>query len=84
MTEIERMQAFSYLDGAAAGLKEARNDVIKELEKIKAEIQAEQITDGQVYNGEYFSDDALNINYGISICLDILDKYISELKGENK
>lgn len=28
--------------------------MIKELEKIKKEIQAEQITDGQVYNGEYF------------------------------
>ena len=38
MTEFERMQAFSYLDGAADGLKEARNDVIEELEKIRNEI----------------------------------------------
>ena len=80
MTEIERMQAFSYLDGAADGLKEARNDVIEELEKIKAEIETYRnclipyVNDENDYcKGRIFSYDVASA---------LLEKHIGELKGE--
>lgn len=77
MTEIERMQAYSYLDGAAAGLKEARNDVIEELEKINNKI------DSYYYTND---PDELEIQYNLALA-DIqlyINKRISELKGENE
>ena len=72
MTEFERMQTFSYLDGVADGLNESRKDIVEELEKIKAEIMSignwREIT--EVSNG-----------YVVE-CLNIVDKHIAELKGE--
>ena len=47
------------------------------LEDIKAEIASNLITHGQVIEGEYFSDDAENINYGLKKALEIIDKHIS-------
>ena len=44
MTEINRIQAFRYLDGVADGLNESRKDIIAELEDIKAEIEAVELS----------------------------------------
>ena len=43
----------------------------EELEKIKTEI-------GEAY--PYF--DSADVHWGFNICIDIIDKHISELKGE--
>lgn len=45
--------------------------LVTELEKIKAEI-------GEAY--PYF--DSADVHWGFNICRDIIDKHISELKGE--
>ena len=75
MTEIERMQAFSYLDGAADGLKEARNDVIEELENIWEKIRA--LPD---INPDYPMDRQIHISrYEVQ---NIIYERLSELKGE--
>ena len=73
MTEIERMQAFSYLDGAADGLKEARNDVIEELEKIRKEIKIHRDEWLKGQDAEWYTYDR---------CLVIIENHISKLKGE--
>ena len=49
----------------------------KVIEDIKAEIKSQLITHGQVIEGEYFPDDAENINYGLNTALEIIDKHIS-------
>lgn len=55
--------------------KEAREFAIAELEKIKAEIIAcTQQEEGEV---------PACINYGIKLSTEIVEKHISELKGEN-
>ena len=72
MTDFERMQAFSYLDGAADGLKEARNDVIEELEEINAEIDALY----EVYNSHFKERLVIKTD-----AMQILDNHITELKG---
>ena len=74
MTEIERMQAFSYLDGAADGLKEARNDVIEELRKLWL----------QIYNIDELDHDFEGFYHCQNEALELINKRIEELKGENK
>ena len=52
------------------------NDVVEELEKIKAE--AEELIE------HCDSDYEFEERYGIKLVVGILDNHISELKGENK
>ena len=75
MTEFERMQAFSYLDGVADGLKESRNDVIEELEKIREEIKANRDEWIKGQDAEWHTYDR---------CIHIIDNHIEELKGEQE
>ena len=78
MTNFERMQVFSYLDGAADGLKEARNDIIEELEKIKEEVEELGCLRDNPYNNE--------TEYSVSTeeLRELINKHIKELKGEQK
>ena len=46
------------------------------IEDIKAEIKEELITHGQVIEGEYFSEDAENINFGLNKALEIINNHI--------
>lgn len=55
------------------------NDVIEELEKLKAEMLKKVWRDAQ---GQIVSRDGFN--HGIITATDIIDNHISELKGENK
>lgn len=73
MTEFERKQAFSYLDGVADGLNESRKDIVKELEQIKAEIELLKPNNP---NFEHYVGETRAINNA----LDILDKHIKENK----
>lgn len=52
------------------------------IEDIKAEIKSELITHGQVIEGEYFSDDAGNINFGLNKALKIIDKHLADMRGK--
>ena len=79
MTEFERMRAFSYLDGVADGLKEAQNDIIEELEKIKTELNNKSFAYSLTDN---FENDIVICVIKVSDMEKVLDKRISELKGE--
>ena len=50
------------------------------IEDIRTEIEEELITHGQVIEGEYFSEDAGNINFGLNKALNIIDKHIGKEK----
>lgn len=71
MTEFDRMQTFSYLDGVADGLNESRKDIVEELEKIKAEFLDK-------CQNHYRFDNEIILN-GFE---ELIDNHISELKGE--
>ena len=79
MTEIERMKIFAYLDGAADGLNEARNDVIEELENIKKELYNKSFSYSLTEN---FENDIVIGVITVSDMKKIIDNRISELKGE--
>ena len=79
----ERKEYCCYLNGVAEGLDRAKEDTIKELEKIKERI------------GIYYADCSLSISENDENCkrcndnvfdsiLMMIDNHISELKGENK
>lgn len=55
----------------------------KVLEEITGEIEENLITDGQVIEGEFFADDAENINYGLNVALKIIDSHISGKERKN-
>lgn len=61
MTEQERREHFSFLNGVAADMKESRKEIIDLLEGIKAEI-AEINTEGHP-NGIYVRHKAIEIIY---------------------
>lgn len=71
MTDLER---FFYNHG----YKQAERDFIKELEKIKAEIQEEM--EDYLMEVDYIK----GVKDGLLFSAEIIDKYIKELKGENK
>lgn len=77
----ERDLHFRYLDGCADGLNEARKDTIRELEKVKAEIEKEMNT----YEN-YPSQDGMvfTVIHACKRHIEIIDKKICKLKGEQE
>ena len=75
MSETDR-QDMETFDMAIHALEQERN-FIEELEKIKAEILKKVWRDAQ---GQIVTRDGFN--HGIITATDIIDKHISELKGE--
>ena len=67
----DELKQWEYDKGYAKGYSDGRASLIEELEKIKTEI-------GEAY--PYF--DSADVHWGFNICRDIIDKHISELKGE--
>lgn len=84
---VETLKA-NYPDKCYESLCEAVDTAIRSLEaweQYKAEIQKNLITHGQVVEGEYFSEDAENINYGLNKAISIIDKHLKEVEGcQNK
>lgn len=68
---IDKNYYTGYLSGVADGLNQGRQDTIAELEKLKEELNTQGLgrCDGKIFDKEYNR---------------IIDKHISELKGENK
>ena len=67
----DELKQWEYDKGYTKGYSDGRASLIKELEKIKAEIE-------EAY--PYF--DSADVHWGFNICRDIIDNHISELKGE--
>ncbi len=62
---------------------ETATSALKSLEAwqaAKAEIQSELIIREQIIDGEYFADEAEQINSGLNKALEILEKYIQEVE----
>lgn len=77
---IDRKDYAGYLSGVADGLNQGRQDTIAELEKIKAEIHKKSL--GEWYVGRL---DGKSENVTTIESIDrIIDKHISELKGETE
>lgn len=84
--ELNLTLAQIYDSGVEFGCKVTAKGIIEELEKIKAEIkeeeekgiyyECEEWIEGRPCDSDYF--------YGLLRAIMIIDKHISELKGENK
>ena len=72
----------SYFDAKEVAIKSLEKDlsIIDELEKIKAEIEKTYPMNG--YGIPSSRATGKSVGYGIHIALEIIDKHISELKGD--
>ena len=48
---------------------------LQSIDDLISDVKKEGITEGQVYSGEFFSDDAENINYGINKAIECIQKF---------
>ena len=55
---------------------------LKSVNGLIAEIKSKAITHGQVVEGEYFAEDAENINYGLDMAIEIIKEYCKEEQEE--
>lgn len=48
---------------------------LQSIDDLISNVKKEYITEGQVYSGEFFSDDAENINYGVNKAIESIQKF---------